>query len=66
MLCKIAAKRALEFSTNRLILVQNHLSGDPTPSRADIDMTKVIIDAAKALDITVHDPSSSAGWPCQP
>ncbi|MGO7424800.1 JAB domain-containing protein, partial [Rhizobium ruizarguesonis] len=38
-----------------MILVHNHPSGDPTPSRADIDMTKVIIDAAKALDITVHD-----------
>lgn len=36
-------------------LVHNHPSGDPTPSRADIDMTKVIIEAAKALDITVHD-----------
>ncbi len=36
-------------------LVHNHPSGDPTPSRADIDMTKMIIDTAKPLGITVHD-----------
>lgn len=48
-------KRALELSATALILVHNHPSGDPTPSRADIDMTKVIIEAAKALDISVHD-----------
>ncbi|PDT14652.1 hypothetical protein CO670_22090 [Rhizobium sp. J15] len=48
-------KRALELSATAMILVHNHPSGDPTPSRADIDMTKVIIEAAKALDITVHD-----------
>jgi len=38
-----------------LILVHNHPSGDPTPSRADIDMTKMIIDAAKPLGIAIHD-----------
>ncbi|ANL71891.1 RadC-like JAB domain-containing protein [Rhizobium phaseoli] len=43
------------FSECSGCLVHNHPSGDPTPSRADIDMTKVIIEAAKALDITVHD-----------
>jgi DNA repair protein RadC len=36
-------------------LVHNHPSGDPTPSRADIDMTKTIIDTAKPLGISVHD-----------
>lgn len=36
-------------------LVHNHPSGDPTPSRADIDMTRTIIDTAKPLGITVHD-----------
>lgn len=36
-------------------LMHNHPSGDPTPSRADIDMTKLLIDAAKALSIAVHD-----------
>ncbi|QFI66202.1 RadC family protein [Sinorhizobium alkalisoli] len=48
-------KRALELSATALILVHNHPSGDPTPSRADIDMTKLISDAAKPLGITVHD-----------
>ena len=36
-------------------LVHNHPSGDPTPSRADIQMTQAIIDVAKPLGITVHD-----------
>ena len=48
-------KRALELSATALILVHNHPSGDPTPSRADIDMTRMIIDSAKPLGITVHD-----------
>jgi DNA repair protein RadC len=48
-------KRALELSASSIILVHNHPSGDPTPSRADIDMTKQIIEAAKKLDISVHD-----------
>ena len=48
-------KRALELSASSIILVHNHPSGDPTPSRADIEMTKQIIDAAKKLDISVHD-----------
>jgi DNA repair protein RadC len=48
-------KRALELSATAIILVHNHPSGDPTPSRADIDMTKTIIDTAKPLGIVVHD-----------
>lgn len=48
-------KRALELSATALILVHNHPSGDPTPSRADIDMTKTIMETAKPLGITVHD-----------
>ena len=48
-------KRALELSSTAIILVHNHPSGDPTPSRADIEMTKMIIDTAKPLGITVHD-----------
>lgn len=36
-------------------LVHNHPSGDPTPSRADIQMTKAIIDVAQPLGISVHD-----------
>lgn len=48
-------KRALELSASAIILVHNHPSGDPTPSRADIDMTKLIIEAARPLGVTVHD-----------
>jgi DNA repair protein RadC len=48
-------KRALELSATALILVHNHPSGDPTPSRADIVMTEAIIDVAKPLGIMVHD-----------
>ena len=48
-------KRALELSASSLILVHNHPSGDPTPSRADITMTREIVTAAKALGIAVHD-----------
>lgn len=48
-------KRALELSSTAIILVHNHPSGDPTPSRADIEMTKQIVEAAKNLGITVHD-----------
>lgn len=48
-------KRALELSATAIILVHNHPSGDPTPSKADIDMTRDIVFAAKALGITVHD-----------
>jgi DNA repair protein RadC len=48
-------KRALELSATALILVHNHPSGDPTPSQADIQMTKAIIDIAKPLGISVHD-----------
>ena len=48
-------KRALELSATAIILVHNHPSGDPTPSRADIDMTKQITDAARPLGISLHD-----------
>ena len=36
-------------------MVHNHPSGDPTPSRADIDMTKEVQDAGVRLGITLHD-----------
>ena len=49
------ARRALELSASSLILVHNHPSGDPTPSRADIEMTREIISALSPLEITVHD-----------
>ncbi|TCK23143.1 DNA repair protein RadC [Ancylobacter aquaticus] len=48
-------KRALEVAASAVILVHNHPSGDPTPSTADIQMTKTIIDVAKPLGIEVHD-----------
>ena len=48
-------KRALDLSATAIILVHNHPSGDPTPSRADIDMTREIVEAGKRLGITVHD-----------
>jgi DNA repair protein RadC len=48
-------KRALELSATAIILVHNHPSGDPTPSRADIQMTQSIIEVAKPLGISVHD-----------
>src|SRR4030095_16128665 len=48
-------KRALELSATAVILVHNHPSGDPTPSNADIEMTKSVVDIAKPLGIMVHD-----------
>ena len=48
-------KRALELSATALILVHNHSSGDSTPSGADIEMTRTIVNVAKPLGIAVHD-----------
>jgi DNA repair protein RadC len=48
-------KRALELGASALILVHNHPSGDPTPSKADIAVTKDIVKAAAPLGLTVHD-----------
>lgn len=48
-------RRALELCASNLILVHNHPGGDPTPSRADIDITKQVIDAGRLLKIAVHD-----------
>lgn len=48
-------KRALELSASSIILVHNHPSGDPTPSRADIAMTREVVTAARTLGIAVHD-----------
>jgi DNA repair protein RadC len=48
-------KRALELASSAIVLVHNHPSGDPTPSLADIDMTKRIIQAGEKLGILVHD-----------
>jgi DNA repair protein RadC len=48
-------KRALELSATAIILVHNHPSGDPTPSTADIQMTKSIMSISSPLGISVHD-----------
>lgn len=48
-------RRALELSASALILVHNHPSGDPSPSGADVSVTKEIVAAAKTLNIAVHD-----------
>jgi DNA repair protein RadC len=48
-------KRALELGSTAIILAHNHPSGDPTPSLADIDMTKKIISAGEKLGILIHD-----------
>ena len=48
-------KRVLDLSATAIVLVHNHPSGDSTPSRADIEMTKQIVAAAKPLGVIVHD-----------
>jgi DNA repair protein RadC len=48
-------KRALDLGASALILVHNHPSGDPTPSKADVTMTRDIVKAASPLGVTVHD-----------
>jgi len=48
-------RRALELSASAVILVHNHPSGDPTPSSADVEMTRQVIEAGRALRIAVHD-----------
>ena len=48
-------RRALELSASAVILVHNHPSGDPTPSGADMRMTRELVDIAKPLGIAVHD-----------
>lgn len=49
------AKRALELNASAIILVHNHPSGDPTPSRQDIEMTEAIVAACQAINVTIHD-----------
>lgn len=48
-------RRALELQSAAIILVHNHPSGDPSPSRADIEITRRIVEAGKPLNIAVHD-----------
>src|SRR5947199_491338 len=48
-------KRAIELDASAILIAHNHPSGDPTPSHADIEMTKAIIVACQTLGIAVHD-----------
>ena len=54
-------RRALELSASAVLLVHNHPSGDATPSSADIEMTRRVVEAARALGIAVHDHLVVAG-----
>ena len=55
------ARRALELSASAILLAHNHPSGEPAPSRADIDMTKLVVEAVRVLQIAVHDHFLVAG-----
>jgi DNA repair protein RadC len=48
-------RRAINLKSASIILVHNHPSGDPSPSRADIDLTRAVVEAGKKLGISVHD-----------
>ena len=48
-------KRALELGASAIIMVHNHPSGDPTPSQADLDMTRQVVAALAQVTIAVHD-----------
>ena len=48
-------KRALELHATALIMVHNHPSGDPTPSKADVEITRQVAKAAATINLTVHD-----------
>ena len=48
-------KRALALNATALIIAHNHPSGDPTPSKADIEMTKKLRDQASGFKIALHD-----------
>jgi DNA repair protein RadC len=54
-------RRALELSASALCIAHNHPSGDPNPSSADIEMTRQVADAARALGIALHDHFLVAG-----
>jgi DNA repair protein RadC len=54
-------RRALEVGAGALVLCHNHPSGDPTPSKADIEMTRAIVAACEPLGIELHDHIVIAG-----
>ena len=47
--------RALEYQASALIIVHNHPSGDPTPSQADVKLTRELVEAGRHMKVTVHD-----------
>ncbi|MBF0305963.1 MAG: DNA repair protein RadC [Alphaproteobacteria bacterium] len=49
------ARRSLELHASAVIMVHNHPTGDPTPSKADGDMTRQVREALKAVGVTLHD-----------
>ena len=54
-------RKALFHSAANLILVHNHPSGNPEPSKSDIELTKLVVAACKPFDINVHDHVVVAG-----
>ena len=54
-------RRALELAASSCLLVHNHPTGSATPSRADIDMTRLVVEAGRALGIAIHDHFLVAG-----
>ena len=48
-------RRAIDLHASGMILVHNHPSGDPSPSKADIQLTREVAEAARPLGITLHD-----------
>jgi DNA repair protein RadC len=57
-------RRALEIGATALILAHNHPSGDPKPSRGDVEATYRVIEAGRAFDIRLHDHViiARSGW----
>jgi DNA repair protein RadC len=54
-------RRALELNASAIVLAHNHPAGDATPSAADLDMTRQVVDAGRALCISLHDHFLVAG-----
>jgi len=58
------ARRALEWHASAVVLAHNHPSGDPTPSPADVEMTREVIAAGRVLRLAVHDHVIVGGQSC--
>jgi len=54
-------RRALELGSSAVVLAHNHPGGDPAPSQADIDATRLVVEAGRALRVSVHDHFLVAG-----